>query len=736
MDDAYKKCAKTASYYELHQGLQPFVHWHVVESVQEGCGPEAIGDIQQEAEVEALVLERRSIARDHALGFFISLLHHYLARQSGSASIDAAISALLADLDKQPPVASFSDFHLDTAEIYEYIHEQRQNAGVMADDYEWHMRTKVSAELQWPVLFQKSLERTRMAYVEACQRFEHRFALGSQADLALVQLVSSDDLARLASQSKAQPRHVPAPPTSDEANTTDYWGKRIGNSTSSTSKVLPEFDPAHLIHAGQQFRAACLDLVRAQHASQPDKDVNAVLSEALNPETNPERLVKRAQHLWTPQSATAPDNDEAPMKEAKDLLSSALRILGTRDSERNISLAIDAHNLRAHINHRLAALKPQHRVNYINRAVADWSASIDLDPEQNDIVELLAQIEAQHESDTTNIAAGSDDQDERQPSNSKQTVKAKPGKRSISTPSKTAKQPSTATGSNAKESSSNAAKKPVTKSTDTSAAENPNKARDKTILESPFFRTDLVTGLMVDSLLNLAFPHHALRETLRFPSAASVSAASQDYVPMLDRLAKAHQLTAKSLTPENKTQLQTAIKTVSAVLALPELQRAARDDVAATLRRTSLQLVLGTLFLLAGDLVKAQTELELVSNALRPSNARGGVRTAALSVPAEATAPENAAAPAQQQQHMQTRVQGQTLLLLAKTCWMANKVQEAVKFFRWFVRWYSEQQAQRVADRARAEDGEDVEGDQEAVEVELEQVDMGWWDRVVVVSKA
>ncbi|SJX64016.1 uncharacterized protein SRS1_14688 [Sporisorium reilianum f. sp. reilianum] len=619
MDDAYKKCAKSASYYELHQGLQPFVHWHVVESVQEGCGPEAIRDLQQEAEVEALVLERRSIARD--------------------------------------------------------------------------------------------------------------LALGSQADLALVQLLSSDDLARLASHSKAQPRHVPAPPTSDEATTADYWGKRIGNSTSATSKVLPEFDPAHLIHAGQQFRAACIDHVRAQHASQPDKDVSAILSEALNPETNPERLVKRAQHSWTPQSATATHNEEALMKDAKDLLSSALRILGTRDSERNISLAIDAHNLRGHINHRLAALKPQHRVNCINRAVADWSAGIDLDPEQNDIVELLAQIEAQHESVTTNVAAGSGDQDEQQqPSNPKQTVKAKSSKKSTSKPSKSAQPQSTATASKAKP-SSNDVKQPITNSTGNSTAENPTKPRDKTILESPFFRTDLVTGLMVDSLLNLAFPHRALRETLRFPSAASVSAASQDYVPMLDRLAKAHQLAAKSLTPENKAQLQTAVKTVSAVLALPGLQRAARDDVAATLRRTSLQLVLGTLFLLAGDLVKAQTELELVSNALRPSNARGGV-------PSEATAPENAAAQAQQPQHMQTRVQGQTLLLLAKTCWMANKVQEAVKFFRWFVRWYSEQQAQRVADRARAEDGEEVEGDQEAVEVELEQVDMGWWDRVVVVSKA
>ncbi|TKY89905.1 hypothetical protein EX895_001202 [Sporisorium graminicola] len=749
MEAAYQQCAKTASYYELHQGLQPFVYWHVTESVQEGYNPEAIGELQPEVEVEALVLERRSIARDHALGLFVSLLYYYLARQSDPADVDAAINALLADFDKHLGVGSFADFQLDTADIYEYIEEQRQNAGLIADDPDWHQQAKTSASMQWPVVFKKSLELTRLAYVEACHRFEHHFALGSQADAALLQLLTNHELARLASRAKAQPRHVPAAPPSatiDTATAAGYWAKRTGQKPDDLAKVLPEFDPNHLIHAGQQFRAACLDHVRAQQSSESGKDINAVLSEAINSETNPQRLVERAGQLWTPQTATsswhaaADDNEATLIKNAKDLLSSALRILGTRDSERNVSLRIDAYNLRGHINRRLATLKPHHQANYLNRAVDDWSASAELDADQNDIIDLLAQIKNQLESVSDPIPARSDDERKTSSENSnpsKQSLRKDSGKRSSLQPSASVQ---LSAGSPAKGSSSDIKQKNVKDASVGSGGEGGTiKPRDKTILESPFFRSDLVTGLMVDSLLNLAFPHRALRETLRFPSAASVSAISQDYVPLLDQLAKAHHQTTKGLTPENKAQLQTAVKTVSTVLALPDLQRATRDDAAGTLRKTSLQLVLGTLFLLLNDLVKAQTELELVSNALKPNNTRGVGRGAALNTSAaraaatEADSATEARAAEQTTLHMQARVQGQTLLLLAKSCWMANKVQEATKFFRWFVKWYSEQQAQRVTDRRRGGEGADRT---DAAEVELDQIDMGWWDRVVVVTKA
>ncbi|CDW98991.1 hypothetical protein, partial [Sporisorium scitamineum] len=432
----------------------------------------------------------------------------------------------------------------------------------------------------------------------------------------------------------------------------------------------------------------------------------------------------------TPSPQAAAANDEAALvKTAKDLVSSALRILGTRDGERNVSLRIDAHNLRGHINQRLAALKPQHRVNYLNRAAADGSASIELDMDQSNIAELLAQTEAQLESLSTSIDAGSDGQEEKTPSAdtslSKQASKSGSSKGSASQPS-TSAQLSAASG--AKNSCSDVKQQ---EANSTSAdGEGTTKPRDKTILESPFFRSDLVTGLMVDSLLNLAFPHRALRETLRFPSAASLSAASQDYVTMLERLAKTHQQTNKSLTAENKAQLKTAVKTVSAVLALPDLQNATRDDAEVTLRRTSLRLVLGTLFLLENDLVKAQTELELVSNALKP-NPRGVGRASntALGQEGEQSAVVVDDKVGRKEKEMATwgmqmRVQGQTLLLLAKACWLGNKVQESIKFFRWFVRWYSEQQARRVADCSQGEG------------VELEEVDMGWWDRVVVVTKA
>ncbi|EST08004.1 hypothetical protein PSEUBRA_002396 [Kalmanozyma brasiliensis GHG001] len=738
MEAVFIKCAKPAIYHELQQCLQPFVYWHVTESVQEGYNPEAIGELQEEVEVEALVLERGSTARDHALGYFISLFHHYLARQSGAANIDAAIDALHADLDKETPVAPFNDFHLDTADIYAYIEEERQNAGIIADDPDWHQRPKVTASQQWNALFKKSLEQTRVAYVQACERFEHRFKLGSEADLELVQLLPDDKLADLASEFRAKPRHVPAPPSAP-AGKESFWAKRIGSEHTATSKHVPEFEPAHLVQAGQQFRSACIDAVRAHtatsHAAPSGKDVDVILSQALNLETNPTKLVERASQQWTsctPKSAS-PD-EEAIIRRAKDSLSSALRILARRDGQRNIDLRIDALNLRGHINRRLAELKPQHEANYLSRAVTDWSASAELDAGQRDIIEVLAETELRMESFAKSIAASEDREmsvDNGTPDRGKQPA-------SPVSPQASGKPTSPRKSKAERASCSSVASTTPSDATTTSP---PAKTREPTILSSPFFRTDLVTGLMVDTLLALSFPHRAFRETLRLPSAASLAAAAQDHVPMLERLARAHQQTTKSLTPENKAQLTEAVKAVSAVLALPDVQGGAGAE--GLLRRTSLRLVLGTMWLLQGSTVKAGTELGLVSDALRPdTRAKAGKGKAKFTPNAEAGGEQVSDGAAIRQ--MQSRVQGTALFLLAKTCWLANKVQEAIKFFRWFVKWYSEQQAERVADaRERVADARERESDidsglgegEEATTIELEELDMAWWDKVVVVTK-
>ncbi|KAJ9473925.1 hypothetical protein PHBOTO_004024 [Pseudozyma hubeiensis] len=754
MEGAYSKCSKAAVYDELHRGLQPFVYWHVTESIQEGYNPESIGELQEHAEVEALVLERRSVARDRALGYFVSLLHHYLARQSDPSQPDKdrAVSELSADFDKETPLAPFVDFHLDTADIYAYVEEQKQNAGSIADDGDWHHRSGISSKLQWNVVFKNALDLTRTAYTDACQRFEHRFIAEAQADLALVQLVSDADLAKLASQTRAKPRHVPAPPTS-LADRKDphahYWSKRIGHTVDAPSENLPSFDLEHLISAGRAFRAACIDYVSADsgaaaRASQAGKELDVVLSKAINLDTNPERLLEQARGRWTPNQATSepPADEESTIRAAKEVLNSALRILGQRDGQRNINLRTDCLNLRGHVNKRLAALRPQHQANYLGRAIADWSASSELDSSQSDVIELLAQTEIALESLNDNIAVEASKETSGADSAVPQHASA-PGPSTAIT-SATADQPNPTSSSEAESvkvrlpPSSKVTDEPAAAQNPTPTTENaskPTKPREKTILDSPFFRADLVTGLMVDALLALPFPHRAFRETLRFPPAAAIAGASQDHVPMLDRLAKAHQQSTMSLTAENRAQLITAIKAVSAVLALPDLQQVTREDSPEkVLRRTSLRLVLGTLHLLLNEFVKGQTELELVSNALRP-NARGS-RTVE-----QKQRLDEAASDAQEQtiRHMQTRVQGQTLFLLAKTCWMSNKVQEAIKFFRWFVRWYSEQQAERVAERKVGdEQGEGRGRRQEGGEtssIDVEELDMGWWDKVVVVTK-
>lgn len=749
MDAVYAKCAKSPIYHELHQGLQPYVYWHVTESIQEGYAPDQIGELQEEVEVEALVLERRSIARDRALGYFISLLHYYLRQQSDSADIDAALSILGPALEKEVGHASIDDFHLDTADIYEYVEEQKKNAGLIADDPAWHRQPKTSENIQWNTLFKNALQLTRTSYIEACKRFEHRFKLGSEADLALVQLLSPDELIELLSKHKASPAHIPAPPQNIAASTSksSFWGQRIGNNRANTSAVLPEFDPEHLVKAGQQFRAACIERVRAQHdstsrPSEPGKDVNVILSQALNPETNPERLIQRASQRYDPSKQLDPEL-EGSIRSAKDLLSSALRILGTRDGERNTTLRIDAYNLRGYINLRLAQLKPQHEANYLSRAVADWSASTELDLDQNEIIDILAKTEIRLESLQKAIEGAAEKEPSTDSDMSKKSFVSETSTVSAASASTATPRQSPAEAAS-KANKSQPSISSTDKSNDVKIAE-PGKPRNKTILESPFFRSDLVTGLMVDSLLALPFPHRAHRDILRFPSAAAVAAASQDHVSMLDRLVKSHQQTTKALTPENKAQLKVAIKCVSAVLALPDLQQTRDDSPAKVLQRTSLRLVLGSLHLLLNDFVKAQTELDLVSNALRPnvrqSNGSKGskkgketstasaepvTQPAKLSEAAAASNPANEANSADDTvRQVQTRVQGQTLFLLAKTCWMSNKVQESVKFFSYFTKWYSEQQALAV---------ELAEG-QSGADIELVDLDMGWWHRVVVAKK-
>lgn len=196
----------------------------------------------------------------------------------------------------------------------------------------------------------------------------------------------------------------------------------------------------------------------------------------------------------------------------------------------------------------------------------------------------------------------------------------------------------------------------------------------------------------------------------------------------------------------------TAISTVSGVLALPELQSVARDHADAVLSKTSLQLVLGSLHLLMHELVKAQDQFKLVLDALKPSARGGGGGRAVAAASAASTAsavdqvqPQPAnnhdqEARGQAEQvtiNIQTRVHGQTLLLLAKTCWMTHKKHQAFKFFRWFTKWYSAQQAQRVADHDRAqEEDQQHEAGQEQLNIELEQLDMVWWNRIVQIIEA
>ncbi|GAK66075.1 uncharacterized protein PAN0_011c4297 [Moesziomyces antarcticus] len=732
MQSVYSKCAKAAIFAELQNGLEPFIYWHVTESVQEAYTPASIGLYQEEREVEALVLERGSDVRDRALGRFISLLHHFhAARPRGNDEAQDALSHLLSVFEHLSPPPPFTEFHYYRNDIDDYIAEQRQNSGLLAADPDWHPRPKVAGNYQWNVEFKRALELTKTAYTDACARFEHRFILGTEADLELVQLFAQDQLVELASMHAAKPRHVPAPPPSAASaapSTSSFWNQRIGSTSTAPSSPLPQFEETHLVQAGRQFRAACLDDVRTRQSlgvrvSEDGKDITVVLSKALNPDTKPDRLIQRARQRYDPtqqiREVEDESHEEAAIRSAKDLISSALRILSTRDGERNVSLRIDAHNLRGHINLRLAELKPRSESNYLSRAVADWTASIELDEDQPEIREQLSGAKARVQSGAKQDAAPSSDL--ATADGTAQDASAAPTEQAAKT-AETA--PMNGKSSKTTESAKDAQVEGIA-----------GKEREKTILESPFFGSDLVTGMMVDALLALPFPHRALRETLRLPPAAAVAAASHDHVHMLERLAKAHQATTKALTSENRAQLKHAVKTVSAVLALPDLQHVGRNaDSQIRLRSTSLRLVLGTLFLLLNDHVRAHGELDLISNALKP-NTRGEAKGGKKAKPDQDARTDAVAggsgggAEEAKVEEMQTRVQGEALLLLAKTCWLTNKVQEALKFFRWFVKWYADQQAPNAD--VEAELDEQIE----QLERSVADLDMRWWDALLVVDK-
>lgn len=747
MKTAYDRCAKEAIYHELYSGLQPFVYWHVTESIQEGYAPDAIGELQEEREAEALILERRFDVRNRALGHFVSLLQYYKARQPDHDDLPAAIENLQSDLDKQPVPPAFDDFRLETAEINQYIVKQKGSGGLIADDPAWHTQPKIHSKVQWNVEFKTSIETTRKTYVNACTRLEHRLKLGCDADYELILL--PPDFNDLVATHAAKPRHIPAPPPSSThsvSSTNSFWDQRIGSNRIATPPTVPDFEVDHLLQAGSKIRTACHENVRffppgLGPYAKPGSEPSVVMSKAQNPATNPQRLIERAQQRydeWTLIATEFPsERNDAFLRKLKFGLNTAIRILGTRDGERNVALRVQAHNLRGRMNHHIASNTPFTETDYLKMVVRDWSASIDLDEDQPQIRKKVSEARAR---------LLSLEKEDKGPTSTSTDTKA--SRQSFgSTVSHVAGNPACSTTILPGESSTfkEKVRGPPSTNEGTSIIQNEadTKSREKTILESPFFRVDLVTGLMVDSLLALAFPHRAFRETLRFPPAASVAAASQDHVHMLDRLSKSHQQTVKALTAENKEQLKTAIKTVSAVLALPDLQKVTRDDPPEkVLRITSLRLVSGTLFLLLNDFVKAQTELDLVSNALKPNaRVKGGAKAKSQPVPepepssvpqAQAAAEGDASASNEEAleaiAQMQTRVQGEALFLLAKTCWMANKVQEADKFYRWFIKWYSDQQAElALSSETAVEEG--------AGAPEVPDLDLRWWDKLLVLPK-
>ncbi|PWZ03703.1 hypothetical protein BCV70DRAFT_154999 [Testicularia cyperi] len=682
MEAAFRACSVQAVFEELKDGLEPFVFWHVTESVQEGYSPEAIGELQEEAEVEALILERRSRARDRAIGLFAALLHKYLTRHEGT-DLEAALACIVDQIGKGG--SEMGDMVLETDRIYEYIDRERQKGGWLEQDPSWNWIDGIKANKQWTAEFKESLQRTFTAYVETCKRFQPRFEAEAQKDLELLEALQYDGLhemlSRLAPRTEALPVG-PASPVTPETNS--FWNRRLTRTEQDT------YDSDKLACAGSEIRQASQEMIarrlnRGVEAS-VQAHLTALLNGARNLESDPEQIIRRAiEKASSLKLESDAHESESDLREVKDALTQAIEILGARDGTRNTDLVTQAYNARAGINHKLAGVKKS-PLNYYRRALSDWRASLDRDSKQPDVQKevqglekRVQELEVQQKGDesaaeaSAKVLALSDDNREH-----------------------------------------GAAHQGIETRVDRATVVAKSQPREKTILESPFFRSDLVMGLMVDALLSLPFPHRAFRESLKIPIEAfggGDGVQNVQHAGALQRAVGRQRVLNGGLTEENKLQMDEAAKGAAAVLALPQHQLGGRMDDEILLRVTSLRLLHGNILLLKTDAVRAQAELELASNALKNKLKR--VESGLGSVEGRASKPESTppAKSADQVSAMLKSVQGHLLLLLAKAASMRGDSHAANRFWNWLCNWAKDQDPGK------------------------HQLNMLWWDKLVVVTK-
>ncbi|KAN0065827.1 hypothetical protein ACQY0O_000957 [Thecaphora frezii] len=662
---AHHHAFRLAKFDTLEQALQLFVTNHFASLIQQGCTPAEIGTLLPSPDETRSVLVHltSSRIRDDAFGKLVAGLGLLLrdARDTKAADTSRNVdpttaSRLVSILEiEASSTPDLSHLSYDSVPLFEHIEEQKRH-GALIDDPAWEFDYSLSKNRQWVPAVQKSVASVRQAFLDASNAIDWVGAVDVGGDIDLLTSADQAFVAGLLVQ------HAPIK-RSESKPVSQPKGADQGEAEPETGLSAKE-----LISIGSACRAqliaACREQANVRFKQQrfhEAEELYRVIDAAANGDRDPSVLLNRAAALLKLDR----------FNETIAACSQALELLTAESDAKGRNLAWKGYVRRGRARKGLADRSdPARAKDLLSLTKSDFEEALKIDP---------------------NDAAAKSELDALEERNSE-----------------------TQSGDGGATASASA---PAAAAATVSSETTTPKAREKTILESPFFRSDLVTGLLADTLRSPAFPLSAVVKLLSLaPPSDGPGAGAEEHEEacILD-----HGSVLTTVTPEQQAQLRESIKHVGAVLALPQYQSqppmlaSTAEGKSWRLVTTSLRLLLGCCALLVNEVVKAQSALELVSTALRPDVKKQRGRVAAAVAKDQETKQDASAgaeadgadvADVAELDGLLDEVRGHALRTLERCCRLQGKRQEGDKFQRWSVQWRQQRGGDGDDDKAREPD--------------------------------
>ncbi|EPQ31080.1 uncharacterized protein PFL1_01269 [Pseudozyma flocculosa PF-1] len=649
---AHRHALDIATFDALEDVLQAFVITHFTRLIPQGCTPQEIGIMLPSHQETQTIVKQLATARirEHAFGKLVASLGLVLSDRPGQHLPPAAAAAAAATIDSSTMSAlvailaiesqhkpDFSHFVFDHVPLFQHIEQQKRH-GPLAGDPAWEYDLNLNKNRQWKRAVDRSIADITAAFVQASNDIDWHKQVDASGDIALLAQADLFELTRILVElaPKDKQRKEPmAPLPQPQPEGADL------------EQPEPEPEPPkglsvrNAIKAGSSCRArlqaACKETANAAfsqgHYDEAER-LYGIVDAAANGERDASVLLNRAAALLKLER----------FAETIEAASVALELLTRRTDAKSRNLTWKGYLRRGKARRSLLAQRDAaspDRTELIDLARKDFEEAARIDPKdptaQAELDALEAELGRQSTADAAAAAAASD--------------------------------------------------------------ANPPKAKEKTILESPFFRADLVTGLLADTLRAPAFPLSAIMKLLSSTSAtaktATATAAPSTQRSDEEACASEHRALVSTLTAEGRAQLEESIKHIGAVLALPHYQSAPAPPTTTTaaasavderewkLLTTSMRLLMGCCAMLLDAVVRAQSDIQLVSDALRPDvKGRRDRITADRDDGASTGTKTDAGAGAEVVERLLHRVQGDALCMLQRCCSLQGKAHEADKFAR------------------------------------------------------